>query len=144
MLAQKKAPLKSHEDLIVYQKSVTLASSILAITHGFPRSERYELVSQLRRAAESIPSNIVEGYRRKSRKEYIQFLWIAYGSCGELGTHLQISRSQQFICEPDFNNINSLRDEVSRMLWKMIDTLSPEDHHIYNPGPNSRSAARGP
>ena len=81
MLAQRKAPLRSHEGLIVYQKSVALASQILTMTCGFPRSERYELVSQLRRAAGSIPSNIVEGYRRKSRKEYVQFLWIAYGSC---------------------------------------------------------------
>ena len=144
LLAKRRAPLRSHEDLIVYQKSVTLASQVLTITRGFPRSERYELVSQLRRAASSIPSNIVEGYRRKTRKEYVQFLWTAYGSCGELGTQLQLSRSQQFISEPDFNNINSLRDEVSRMLWKMIDSLSPEAHHFVGPGPNISSVARGP
>jgi len=103
---------------------VTLASQILTITRGFPRSERYELVSQLRRAAESIPSNIVEGYRRKSRKEYIQFLWIAYGSCGELGTHLRISLSQQYLRDQPFREIDSLRDEISRMLWSMINSLS--------------------
>ena len=121
-----KSPLKNYHDLRVYQKSLDLVSRILAVTRKYPRHERYELVSQIRRAAVSIPSNIVEGYSRRSRKEYIHFVSISYGSCRELATHLQISRTQNYITEPDFQEIDSIRDIVAAMLWKLMDSLAPE------------------
>ncbi len=111
---------------MVYQKSLDLVSRILTATRKFPRSERYELVSQLRRAAMSIPSNIVEGYSRRSRKEYVQFISVSYGSCRELATHLEISRSQNYLSEPEYKEIDALRDRVAAMLWRLQESLEPE------------------
>src|SRR5512137_2844339 len=96
---------------------------VLRITRQFPRSERYELVSQMRRAAMSIPTNIVEGSSRRSSKEYLQFVSVAYGSCRELATHLQISRSQNYLSDADYQEIDTLRDRVGAMLWKLRQSL---------------------
>lgn len=81
----------SFKDLIVWQKSMLLARKIYLATENFPKIEHYGLVSQMRRAAVSIPSNIAEGYGRKSSKEYTQFYSIAYGSLLELETQMILS-----------------------------------------------------
>jgi four helix bundle protein len=117
----------NYEKLDVYQNSLDLVSKILRITRKFPRSERYELVSQIRRAAMSIPTNIVEGSSRRSTKEYLQFVSVAYGSCRELAIHLQIARSQNFICDSDYQEIETLRDRVGAMLWKLRRSLERKD-----------------
>jgi four helix bundle protein len=117
--------LKDYRDLEVYLLSQSLVARVLAATRRFPRSERFELVSQIRRAAISIQSNLSEGYSRKSRKEYIQFVSVAYGSCRELGTHLEISRGQDYISENEYRDLDALRDRVSAMLWRLRESLNP-------------------
>ena len=82
--------IQSYKDLLAYQKAYELALEVYKVTNKFPKEEAYGLVSQTRRAAISIPSNIAEGYRRGSRKEYIQFLNIAYGSAAELETQISL------------------------------------------------------
>jgi four helix bundle protein len=77
----------------------------------------------MRRAATSIPSNIAEGYSRHSRKEYLQFLSVAYGSSAELGTHISISRDLEFIDMTEYETIRSLHFDVSRLLWKLMESL---------------------
>ncbi|MFA6450845.1 MAG: four helix bundle protein [bacterium] len=84
--------MKSHKELIAYQKSYHLCLDVYKITKTFPKEEMYGIVSQMRRAAVSIPSNIAEGYARKNRTEYIQFLRIACGSLAELETQLSLSK----------------------------------------------------
>jgi four helix bundle protein len=111
------------EKLDAYQLSLALVSKVLTVTRQFPRSERYELVSQVRRAAMSIPTNIVEGSSRRSSKEYLQFVSVAYGSCRELATHLHISRSQNYLSDADYREIDALRDRVGAMLWKLRQSL---------------------
>lgn len=69
--------MKTHKDLIAWQKSIMLVTEIYRITKGFPRDEIYGLVNQLRRASVSIPSNIAEGAARGSKKEFCQFLYIS-------------------------------------------------------------------
>jgi four helix bundle protein len=118
--------------LDVYKHSLALVSKVLATTRKFPRSERYELVSQMRRAAVSIPSNIVEGYSRRSRKEYIQFVSVSYGSCRELGTHLDISRSQNYLSDTEYQEINALRDRVAAMLWRLRRSLEIKSDDMTN------------
>lgn len=76
--------LQSYRELLVWQKAMELALLAYRLTEGFPRRELYGLVAQIRRASVSVPSNIAEGYGRGSRKEYLQFLWIAQGSLKEL------------------------------------------------------------
>ena len=75
-----------HKDLDVWKKSMDLVELVYELTSKFPKDERFGLVSQMRRAAVSIPSNIAEGAARKGNKEFIQFLMIALGSLSELET----------------------------------------------------------
>lgn len=116
----------SFKDLIVWQKSMLLARKIYLTTEGFPKIELYGLVSQMRRAAVSIPSNIAEGYGRKSSKEYAQFYSIAYGSLLELETQLILSHQLGFIDNNNFDETNKIREEVSKMLYVMIAKLKSE------------------
>jgi len=97
-----------------------LSQRIYTITKSFPKEEVYGITSQIRRAAVSIPSNIAEGYARKSRKEYIQFYSIAYGSVSELETQLILARDFGYIEEKDFIEIESLLHEVAKMLHVLI------------------------
>lgn len=93
------------------------------ITEKFPKSELYGLTNQMRRYAISIPSNIAEGYARKSSREYAQFYSIAFGSARELETQLIIAKELQFLDETDFSPANHLLNEVLRMLNTMTKRL---------------------
>src|SRR4030065_1170165 len=112
--------VQSYKDLIVYQKSYKLALVIYQITKNFPKEEIYGLVSQSRRSAVSIPCNIAEGYRRGHRKEYIQFLHMAHGSCSELETLLSLSLDLGFIDKEVFETAYNLQEETSRLLNGLI------------------------
>lgn len=89
--------INSFKDLIVWQKSMELVEKVYKITESFPTKEQFGLISQMRRAAVSIPSNIAEGYGRNSTGSYIQFLSIARGSLLELETQLELSKRLNFI-----------------------------------------------
>ncbi len=115
--------IKSYKDLIAYQKAYKLALNIYNVTKGFPKIEQFGLVSQMRRASVSIPSNIAEGYRRKSRKEYIQFLNIAYGSSGELETQISLSHDLAMLDDNNFQTLQGLIEEVSKLLFSLIKSL---------------------
>jgi four helix bundle protein len=115
--------VQSFRDLIVWQKSYRLALEMYKGTKSFPKVEEFGLVSQMRRSSVSIPSNIAEGYNRKGRKEYVQYLYTAYGSLAELQTQLMLSKDIGYLPEKDFTVLYGLSDEVGRMLWKMIDSL---------------------
>ena len=115
--------IQSYKDLIVYQKSYKLSLEIYKATKKFPSSEIYGLVSQMRRSAVSIPCNTAEGYRR-GRKEYVQFLRIAQGSCSELETQISLSKDLGFIDEAIFNSLYQMQEEISRLLTGLINSLS--------------------
>jgi len=116
----------SYKELIVWQKSVELVVAIYELTENFPKSELYGLVSQVRRAAISLPSNIAEGRRRGTRKDFRHFLLIAYGSGAEIETQIEISKRLPFGKNLNFSRIESLLDEIMRMLNVMIKKLSSE------------------
>lgn len=82
------------------------------MTERFPKAEQYGLVQQMRRASISVPSNIAEGYRRKNRKEYIQFLNIAYASAGELDTQASLAHDLEMLRDDDYVIIQNLCEEV--------------------------------
>lgn len=111
--------IKSYKELIVWQKSIRLVKEVFILTDNFPKSELYGLTSQMRRAAISIPSNIAEGYGRKSPKEYAQFYSISYGSVLELETQLIIAQELQFTDPKKFDTVEALLEEVARMLNSM-------------------------
>ena len=89
--------INSHKDLIVWQKSMDVVAEIYKITDSFPEPELYGLTSQMRRSAVLIPSNIVEGRKRSSRKDFRHFLVISCGSGVELETQIEISKRLNFV-----------------------------------------------
>lgn len=103
-----------------------LVKEIYLLTANFPIDERYGLVSQMRRAAVSIPSNIAEGYLRKHKKEYTQFLSISLGSSAELETQMLICKSLSAFEKIDFTKVAMLLSEVMKMLYVMIEKVSVE------------------
>lgn len=118
--------LTSYQDLIVWQKAFNVVVLVFRTTSTFPKSELYGLVSQMRRCAISIPSNIAEGYTRGHRQEYLQFLRTAYASGAELETQILLSREIKFITPQQFDEINNLLIEVQKMLNKLISSLIPK------------------
>lgn len=115
--------LKSHKDLIAYQKAYALCLEIYRVTREFPKDELYGMISQMRRSAVSIPSNIAEGYSRKNRKEYVQFLRIALGSCAELDTQVSLSIDLEYIPGEKGNGIINEVSKVGQLLTKLISSL---------------------
>ena len=115
--------IESYKELIVWQKSIDLVVAIYAITDMYPKTEMYGLTSQMRRCSVSIPSNIAEGRRRSSRKDFCHFLTIAFGSGSELETQIEISKRLPFGKNLDFLKIDSLLLEVMKMLNKLIVSL---------------------
>ena len=109
------------KELIVLQKSIELAKIIYTISFKFPKSETYGLASQMQRCAVSIASNIAEGHGRNNKKEYRQFLGIAYGSCSELETQITIAKS--VYSDIDYSVAKSLLLEVQKMIATIINTL---------------------
>ena len=115
-----KPKIKTYRDLIVWQKSMSLVTEIYKVTRSFPKDETYTLVSQMRRCAISIPSNIAEGFGRKSTNDYIRFLNITMGSLYELQTQLEISLNLKYLKKVDFNKFYESSREIERMLGSMI------------------------
>ena len=108
--------VKSFKDLDVWKKAMQLACAIHVHTRKFPKEELYGMVSQMRRAAVSIPSNISEGHARGSSKEYLNFVSIARGSCAELETQIYLCDDFGYIHKEDIDKLLHLLSEVSRML----------------------------
>lgn len=113
------AYIKSYKELIVWQKAIELVKEIYVLTDKFSQSELYGIILQIRKAAISIPSNIAEGYGRKSKKEYNHHFSISYGSALELETQIIISKKLNFTELKNFEKIDVLLNEVLRMLNKM-------------------------
>lgn len=121
--------MKSYKELIVWQKSMELATLIFEVTKTFPKSELYGLVNQMRRASFSIPSNIAEGFCRGSKAEFRQFLQIAFGSGAELETQLTIARNTGMLDEETYTKIIGRLDEIMRMLNKLISNVRKNANH---------------
>jgi four helix bundle protein len=104
-------------------KSYQLCLEVYRITKGFPKMKIYGLISQMRRAALSIPSNIAEGYGRKSLSEYLRFLYIAYGSVCELETQIMLSGDLGYLNGDQLSKLQKEIGEVERMLQALIKSL---------------------
>ena len=98
--------MRTHKDLEIWQKGIELVEKIYKLTSSFPKEEIYGIISQMRRAAISYPSNIAEGAARFSRKEFIQFMYIALGTLSELET--QVIISLRLGCHSDENLLGEI------------------------------------
>ena len=113
--------VQSFRDLLIWQKSMQLATTVYRLTQQFPAQEMYGLVSQMRRCSVSIPSNIAEGHGRLAMGEYRQFLGIARGSNFELQTQLEIARSLRFGNPAQIKEAESLSNEVGKMVYSILE-----------------------
>lgn len=116
-------PIKSHRDLIVWQKAMDLTVMIYHASEAFPRKETYGLTSQLRRASASIPANIAEGQGRRLAGEFQQFLGNARGSLLELDTHLELALRLGYLTKQQHVAIQTRVDEVGRLLNGLLRSL---------------------
>ena len=118
--AQRQRQMKNYRDLIVWQKSVHFVTVIYQITKTFPKDEVFGLISQMRRCAVSIPSNIAEGYGRRSTNDYLRFLQIAMGSVYELQTQMEISTNLKYLSPSRLEEIYELSREIPLSLCAFV------------------------
>ncbi len=111
-------------ELLAWQKAFDLTIETYKVIRKFPKSEVYGLISQIQRSAVSIPANIAEGYERNHRKEYLQHLFIAKGSLGELETYLLLSSRLGYLSEGEYDSIEKIRKETTKILVGLIKSLS--------------------
>src|SRR3990170_3421423 len=111
--------MKDYRKLKVWEKGHQLALSVYRATLGFPKTEVYGIVSQMRRAASSIPANIAEGSGRGSDGELARFLLIAMGSSSELKYHLFLAKDLEYLKESDFLALERQIDEVQKMITSL-------------------------
>jgi four helix bundle protein len=119
---------ETFEELHTYQRARELANGIYAITKGNDFARDFGLVDQIRRAAVSILSNIAEGFERGSKTEFIQFLYIAKGSCGEVRAQLQIAQDQNYIRHNEYQRLYDLCKQISGMISNFIAHLQKTDY----------------
>ncbi|KEY18654.1 four helix bundle protein [Kaistella antarctica] len=111
------------KELLVWKKSIEFVTEIYEITSVFPSEEKFGLVSQIRRAAVSIPSNIAEGNARRSSADYIQFLKIARGSGAEVETQIIISKNLGFMNDVKCEELTLKITEIMKMINGLINYL---------------------
>ena len=115
--------VRSYKDLVAWQKSMDLVTAVYRISQGFPEEEIFGLVSQIRCAAVSVPSNIAEGHARTSKKECQYFLSNARGSLAQLETQLTIAHQLAYIDETGINQLLDRLGEVGRILNGLLAAL---------------------
>ena len=117
-------PLKSYGELIAWQKAMDLVQSVYEAVRTFPKEEIYGLTSQLKRAAVSVPSNIAEGQGRKSTREFLHHLSIAYGSLMEVETQILIAVRLDYLSQQDAERIIERTSEVGRLINGLSNALA--------------------
>jgi four helix bundle protein len=115
--------MKSVEELDVFKLPHALAIQVFEVTKNFPEEEKFGLISQMRRAAYSIPMNLMEGAHRLGSKEYRQFVGIAKGSTGEMRYQLLLVKDLKLISETAYSDLSSRYERVSQMLTKLAKSL---------------------
>ena len=123
MMQSAKKPVRSYRDLLVWQKAMDLMVATYRLANLLPKTETYGLVSQMQRAATSIPANIAEGHGREHLGDYLRHLSIARGSLMELETHFFASQRLFSLPEDRIRDVFARSDEVSRMLVGLRDAL---------------------
>ena len=115
--------MRPHRKLIAWQESIEMVKRIYVITASFPETEKFGIVSQLRRAAVSVSCNIAEGAARNTKKEFRNFLYISSGSASEVDTLLFISKELGYLVEFEFNKLEYLNDKIAALLNGLIRSI---------------------
>jgi len=120
--------IRNHRDLKVWEAGMDLCVGVYQATEGFPKSEVFGLVSQMRRAASSVPANIAEGFSRQHKPGFIQFLHIAQGSLSELDTYLRLSQRLGYMTEQTVESLSEQMVAIVKMLHSLIARLRQHQH----------------
>ena len=128
MTAETTTRIRSHRDLMVWQKAMELVDRIYKVTDQFPPKEEYRLVSQLVRAAASVPANIAEGSTRATSRDFAHYLIMAKASVAELDTHLEIARRRSYIADAEAKNLLEMMEEISRMTTGLRSKIIAQNH----------------
>lgn len=120
----KRTPAKNFQDLIVWQKAHQFVLSIYRLSDGFPKREMYGLTSQMRRAAISIPANIAEGFKKKTKRDKVRFMNIAQGSVEECRYYLILAKDLEY---GDTLGLISQLEEVSKLLEAYSSSILDSD-----------------
>jgi four helix bundle protein len=115
--------VKRYRDLDIWKKAIELVKDVYKVTEKFPKQEIYGLVSQMRRSAISIPSNVAEGFRRYHNKEYKQFLYVTLGSCAELETQITIAKDLDYVKQEIEAVLLEKLDHICRMISNLLKKL---------------------
>ena len=116
-------PIRTYRDLIAWRLAMDAAKSVYRLTSDFPADERFGLVTQLRRAVVSIPSNIAEGFGRGRSDDYRRFLRVARGSLYEVETQITLAEELGFAAPDVFSQTKAVVDECGRVLAGLIRKL---------------------
>lgn len=119
--------MHNFKELKIWQKSRELTKEIYLITQKFPKEEKYDLISQIRRSAISIPSNIAEGSGRESKKEFVRFLNISISSAFELETQIIISNDLGYINNQEYNLVINEINEIQKMIFGLRKSIETKD-----------------
>lgn len=121
------ARTQSFEDLKVWKAAREVTNLIYEATEGNSFSRNFALRDQIRRSTISVVSNIAEGFERNGNKEFINFLFIAKGSCGEARAQMYLALDRQYVTGFEFDLIQTKLKEISRMLYGLIRYLKDSD-----------------
>ena len=119
--------IRTHRDLIAWQKGMALSKALYFVTRRMPASEQFGLTSQMCRAAVSVPSNIAEGYALESRRAYLKHLRIARGSLAELSTQWELAVDLTML--PQDSQVSSLLEETDRVLQGLTRAVRQSKPH---------------
>lgn len=112
--------MKTFRDLLIWQKAMDLVTNCYFILSDFPKDEQFGLTAQIKRCLISIPSNISEGFGRRTNKDYYRFLTISLGSLFEFQTQIEIAYNLKYISLENFNTLYERSRELERMLTSFI------------------------
>ena len=119
--------IRSHRDLLVWQKSINLAKAVYGLAKSLPKTEQYGISSQMLRAVVSVAANLAEGHGRNTRKDYARFVSIARGSVAELDTLLHLAVECELLSAESVAPVDILNNEIGRMLnslWRKLDSAA--------------------
>jgi four helix bundle protein len=128
---------RDYKKIIAWQRAHQLTLEVYQCTNGFPSDERFGLTIQLRRAAYSVPANIVEGTSRESHKDYLRFLTVSLGSLKEVEYFLLLSRDLKYLRSDDFGRITELVSSVMRPLQGLIRAVRKEMDKTHSHSPQT-------
>lgn len=120
--------MKNYKELHIWQKGIEIVKQVYLLTKQFPDTEKFGIVSQITRAAVSIPANIAEGSSRNSDKDYARFLQLSLGSAFEVQTYLVIAKEMNWASLEGINIIELLLEEEIKMIHRFINTLNSSNN----------------